>query len=357
MRGRVRNALQQVATTYNLGLVPKAAAAGVNLDDVLQNVTANMAKLFRNSADQAEEMEGLAVALGVPLLDVMRFNVFYELSGACTSMLANDYKHKDIVHGRNLDYGSAGLSDIVVNARFKKGAEVVFECTTFLGYVGCLTGMAPGRFSISLNQRDEKDEVGNIIGYKEWNNFMLAWQQGAQGYGFWIRQSRSQRLSWRDMVAAASSTLFTRAAYLAIGGTKLDEAVILERRTHAVQLARWMKASLRSEFPELAKVSYANDFDGKPFVFVCNSDMKHADEARDETAWKLLNALAPRGYGVKSVKGVMDFEGNSTLHQGLTVETTTFTSEMVAARGIYNTQAKCAVPQYSNIGSGLAPAR
>jgi len=343
MRPQTLAALTMVGKAFEY-LASKAATDGIDLNTDVVNVVANLDKLFADTPDQAEEMKGLALALGVSLVEVVKLNVFYEISGACTSTLANDYEHQDIVHGRNLDYDVQLLPDIVINARFKKGTEVVFECTTFLGYVGCLTGMAPGKFSISLNQRDTD-------GYKGWDAYMLAMKQGAWGYGFFIRNRLSQRLSWREMVRDAASTLFARAAYLAIGGVKLDEAVILQRDTDSVEGSRWMNASLRSEFLDLAQVPYSKVFDGQPFVFVTNYDTfakaSAAHDARSNTAWKLLNALAPKGYSVESVKQVMDFEGNSTLHQGLTVQSTTFTAEMVAARGIYHVAAKCAVSKYT----------
>ena len=80
------------------------------------------------------------------------------MAGSCTSTVANTADGKGIVHGRNLDYigyatpGYGGLFTDVIQVNFVKDDQIMYTCDTYASYVGCLTGMKPGKFSISLNQ-------------------------------------------------------------------------------------------------------------------------------------------------------------------------------------------------------------
>lgn len=93
-------------------------------------------------------------------------NFFYELSRACTSIVAQAADGQ-LFHGRNLDFGqwfrwnqtsrffrddrprrscrSWGLTDalkaITVNIRFIKEGKLLFRGTTFAGHLGVLTGL------------------------------------------------------------------------------------------------------------------------------------------------------------------------------------------------------------------------
>ena len=49
-------------------------------------------------------MSGLAKGGGVPLGDVILYNIFYEIFSMCTSIVAKD-KEGGLIHARNLDFG------------------------------------------------------------------------------------------------------------------------------------------------------------------------------------------------------------------------------------------------------------
>ncbi|KAG7269447.1 hypothetical protein CRUP_032301 [Coryphaenoides rupestris] len=94
----------------------------------------------------ADELRGVAAASGLPLGEVVLFNVFYEVFTVCTSVVAEDSKG-NLFHGRNLDFGlfmGERLKPLVVNVDFKRNGHTVFKSTTFAGYIGMLTGIKPG---------------------------------------------------------------------------------------------------------------------------------------------------------------------------------------------------------------------
>ncbi|KAF3852451.1 hypothetical protein F7725_005806 [Dissostichus mawsoni] len=132
-----------------------------------------------------EEMKGIAEVSGVPLGEVVLFNIFYEVFTVCTSVVAED-KNGNLIHGRNLDFGlfmgwdmknkswiiSEKLKPLVVNLDFKRNNQTVFKSTNFAGYVGMLTGIKPHLFTLTMNERFSLD--GGYIGDYEEAKTLLA---------------------------------------------------------------------------------------------------------------------------------------------------------------------------------------
>lgn len=51
-----------------------------------------------------DEIRGIARASGLPLGDIVFYNIFYEIFTVCTSIVAQDAQGH-VYHGRNLDFG------------------------------------------------------------------------------------------------------------------------------------------------------------------------------------------------------------------------------------------------------------
>lgn len=126
------------------------------------------------------EMRGIANCTGLDLGDIVVVNLFYELNSACTSIVAQRSTDNAIFHGRNLDYGIPGLQNVTMNIAFTRGDTTVFHTTTYGGYVGALTGMRPGAFSVSLDQRFTPDPV--------WENAIEALLHHGKSVGVALRE-------------------------------------------------------------------------------------------------------------------------------------------------------------------------
>jgi hypothetical protein len=105
----------------------------------------------------AGEIAGIEAATNISALDLFVVNIMYEVSGACTSIVAQDASGH-ILHGRNLDFGqgkalTTTMRPTLRHLDFQRGGKTVFTSTTFLGYVGCLTCVKPGAFSVSVDTR------------------------------------------------------------------------------------------------------------------------------------------------------------------------------------------------------------
>jgi len=95
--------------------------------------------------------------LGVPYGWLTLFNLGYEVSDACTSIVAQTPQGK-ILHARNLDFWAGmGFTDSLKNltfiANYQSKGKTVFYATTFAGFVGVLSGMKPGAFSVTIDTR------------------------------------------------------------------------------------------------------------------------------------------------------------------------------------------------------------
>ena len=78
--------------------------------------------------------------------------LYYEIDNFCTSIVAQN-PNGTIFHARNLDYSLPGLENITADITWVKGGKPVFYSTQYIGYMGVLTGMRPGGWSVSVNQR------------------------------------------------------------------------------------------------------------------------------------------------------------------------------------------------------------
>jgi len=84
-------------------------------------------------------------------------NVGYELSDACTSIIARTPSGK-VYHGRNMDFWdgiffTGALKNLTAQVNWQKGGKTVLVSTQFVGYAGILSGMSPEVFSVTIDSR------------------------------------------------------------------------------------------------------------------------------------------------------------------------------------------------------------
>ncbi|GMS96446.1 hypothetical protein PENTCL1PPCAC_18621 [Pristionchus entomophagus] len=112
------------------------------------------------------EIKALADLTGIPVEQLSLLNLFYEISKACTSLVAVDPNGK-VIHARNQDFGflflwnieqhtwelTRTLKDIVIQCEFHRDGKLLFKAVTFAGHLGILTAVRPGQFSLSMNSK------------------------------------------------------------------------------------------------------------------------------------------------------------------------------------------------------------
>lgn len=183
-----------------------------------------------------EEMRGIADVTGVPLGEIISFNIFYELFTICTSIITED-KQGHLLHARNMDFGvflgwninnnswvvTEELKPLTVNLDFRRNNKTVFKAASFAGYVGMLTGLKPGLLSLTLNERFSPS--GGYMGIIEW---MLG-KKDAMWIGFITRLVLENSTSYEEAKNILTKTKILAPAYFILGGNQSGEGCVITR--------------------------------------------------------------------------------------------------------------------------------
>jgi len=118
-------------------------------------------------SDKADELTGCSNALGVDFGFMTILNLGYELSDACTSIVAQTVDGTPL-HARNLDFWDGmgftnTLRNLTLQVEVSKGGHVVYSAVTFPGYIGVLSGYKNGAFAGSINTRFYPDGLWELF--------------------------------------------------------------------------------------------------------------------------------------------------------------------------------------------------
>jgi hypothetical protein len=105
-------------------------------------------------ADYWAELESLTRILGIALSDAVQCNLYYDvlkLVLGCTAFAVDTAD--GVLHARNLDWWTESeiLSRYTMICNFVGGAAGEFTTIGWPGFVGAFSGVAPGRFAVTLN--------------------------------------------------------------------------------------------------------------------------------------------------------------------------------------------------------------
>ncbi|KAJ8383476.1 hypothetical protein AAFF_G00220720 [Aldrovandia affinis] len=183
-----------------------------------------------------EEIKGIATVSGVPLGEIVLFNIFYEVFTVCTSLVAED-ADGNLFHGRNLDFGlfmgwdlknrswtiTEKLKPLVVNLDFRRNNRTVFKSTNFAGYVGMLTGIRPHTFTLTMNERFSLD--GGYIGIVEW----ILGKRDGMWMSFLTRSVLENATSYEEAKNRLAQTKLLAPAYFILGGNQTGQGCVITR--------------------------------------------------------------------------------------------------------------------------------
>ncbi|XP_064415590.1 N-acylethanolamine-hydrolyzing acid amidase isoform X2 [Latimeria chalumnae] len=168
----------------------------------------------------AGEIRGLSKAFGVSLGDGVLLNLVYEVTAACTSIIAQDSKG-NIYHGRNLDYDFGDiLRNLTIDVNFIRKGKIAYTGTTFLGYVGLWTGQSPNKFTVSGDERDVGEWWENAISGFLFRNSPVSWL---------LRNTLSDAEDFQAAVLQLAKTPIIADVYYIVGGVRPDEGVVITR--------------------------------------------------------------------------------------------------------------------------------
>lgn len=182
-----------------------------------------------------DEIRGIAAATGIDMAALILYNIAYEIEGGCTSMVVEN-KNGHIFHARNLDFGlffgwdksnhtwllTEELRPLLFNARFVKGGQVVYNATQYAGFVGLLTGMKTGGFSISVDTRFDGTLYKGLIEFFKGNATL-------QFLAFTTRKIMEEEPDFASAVARMQHTPMVGPSYTIIGGNQPGQGAVVTR--------------------------------------------------------------------------------------------------------------------------------
>lgn len=278
-------------------------------------------------AEYVEEIRGgqaVIAELGygehLPVSTIVALNLLYTLTAGCTSIVSQAPGGGDapIWHSRNLDWSfdNYSMANLTYHVDFQRGGETVYSCVTFVGYVGCLTGMREGGFTITIDERDTPDKL------QVPEDILHLIIDHAQADVFLTREVLANNASYADAIEALSTTRISTQVYFIVGGVGNSEGCVITRSWDDAVMGIW---------------SIGPDSDAPWFVLETNYDHWEAAPSRDDRRAVAIKAMTDMGQANLSPENlwkVMETPGNSTT-RGVFNSMTQYTVVMSAASGFF----------------------
>jgi len=182
--------------------------------------------------EYAEEIRGCADEMGIEYGWLTLVNLGYEATDACTSIVAQTNDNK-ILHVRNMDFWDGiwltnHLKNLVFTADYQKGGKTLFHATTFAGYVGVLSGMKPGAFSISIDTRDYPAGVFQLF----YEIIAAITEKNASLVSFLTREVFTKVNDFESAIKNLSNDLLIADVYYIVGGVSANQGAVISRNRH-----------------------------------------------------------------------------------------------------------------------------
>jgi len=179
--------------------------------------------------DYGQEIKACGPQLGVPYGWLALFNLGYEVSDACTSIVAQTTSGK-IYHARSMDFWAGmGFTDTLKNitfiSNFQRGGKTVFLGTSFAGYMGLLSGMKPNAFSVTIDTRFYPQGLGDMF----YEIMAAITEKNASLVSFLSRQVFENEWNWPSAVKQLSNTELIADVYYIVAGVSAGQGAVISR--------------------------------------------------------------------------------------------------------------------------------
>jgi len=182
--------------------------------------------------EYSQEIIGCSQSIGVPSGWLAIINLGYEISDACTSIVAQA-PNGTIFHARNLDFWTGiwltdTLRAMTFQAEFTLGGNVLFHATTFAGFVGALSGQKPEAFSVTIDTRFYPKSEG---GFKEMFLEVLAAieERNASLVTFLSRKVLTNEFNFQSALNNLSNDELIADVYYIIAGVSAGQGAVISR--------------------------------------------------------------------------------------------------------------------------------
>ena len=127
-----------------------------------------------------------------------------------------------MIFARNLDFAfSYWLSQISVEGHFYRGDQLIYKGTMITGYSGILTGIKPGVFTLSV---DERDSHSSYIDNFEEMLFRRSYDDIK-----WSRMVLEQAKTYEEALEMLMDQEIQADVYYILGGAKPGQGAIITR--------------------------------------------------------------------------------------------------------------------------------
>jgi len=189
--------------------------------------------LDRFPEDYGAELQAIATATKIPICEIIVYNLAYEILGGCTSVVAEDAAG-NIHHARNLDFGlgpfngsemqwqlTDALRPLIFNVNFTKGGNVLFSGVHYAGYIGALTAVKKGAFSLTIDSRFDDS----------FEKFLIEWltnkSDTANFLTFMTRQAFETQNSYTDALNYLTTKNMVGPSFIIVGGQAAGEGAVI----------------------------------------------------------------------------------------------------------------------------------
>jgi hypothetical protein len=221
--------------------------------------------------EYCQEIMGCAQQFGFPYGYLALFNLGYEVSDACTSIIAQSHDGT-IYHARNMDFWAGmGFTDtlkaIAVQVDFQKGGKTVFSTASFSGFVGVLSGFKSGAFSVTVDTRFYPGGIGQLF----YEIIAAIEERNASLVSFLLRDVMQNENDYESALTnLINGELISDVYYIIAGASAGQGSVISRNRTGADDVwslsypARWYEVETNYDHWEPApwfddRIDPAND--------------------------------------------------------------------------------------------------
>jgi acid ceramidase len=179
------------------------------------------------------EIRSISDSTGIDICEIILYNIAYEVLGGCTSIVAED-PNGMVLHGRNLDFGlgpwngteaqwdmTDALRPLLRTVNFQRGGQLAYKSVHYLGYVGLLTGVKKGAFTITVDTRFDSN----------YDRFLFDWLNDrtdtAHFLTFLTRDTMEEELNFESAITRLASTRMVGPSYIIIGGVAKGEGMVI----------------------------------------------------------------------------------------------------------------------------------
>jgi len=170
------------------------------------------------------EINSVATGLGLPVFDVLLCQIAYEICASCTTIMCPEGRHI-----RTMDWPLDALRNVTVRVNFQRGGATVLRTITWAGYIGVLTGLRPGGYSVSINYRPHGGlgiarTLVELVRCSRWP------------VGYLVRETMLATANYREAIDTFQRAQLISPTYICVCSS--DEATVITRDTNGVAEAR-----------------------------------------------------------------------------------------------------------------------